>query len=529
MQQLVSVWSALSLGRKAVVAGATVTMFAAILLLGRMATTPGLALLYSGLEAGAAGEVVAALDQRGIVHEIRGNAIYVPEGERDQLRMTLAAEGLPANTGGGYELLDGLSGFGTTSQMFDAAYWRAKEGELARTITANPRIRAARVHIANVQSQPFRKEIAPTASVTVTTSDGLPLDQARALRYMVASAVPGMRTEDVSVIESRKGLILSGEDAADSPLGQSADRAEALRRSVTRMLEARVGPGRAVVEVSLDTVTERESIVEKRIDPASRVAISQDAQERSSDSTDEQPPAAGVASNLPEGEAAQGGRSQSRDSETRERTNFEVSQTQRELLRVPGAVRRLTVAVLLDGVHATDAEGRPSWAPLPEAEIAALRDLVASAVGYDEARGDVITLKSLPFEQGAEAAAAADASWLPSSDRLLPIAQIGVLGLVALAIGLFVLRPILAPKALPAPERPARPSEGRALPPALTGEIAEDGPPTGLVVARAQAPEPEPEETADPVARLRRLISERQHETVEILRGWMEDEKREKA
>ena len=523
MQQLVSVWSALSLGRKTVVIGATLAMFAAVLLLGRMATTPGQALLYSGLESGAAGEVVAALDQRGIAHEVRGNAIYVPEDQRDQLRMTLAAEGLPANTGSGYEILDGLSGFGTTSQMFDAAYWRAKEGELARTITANPRIRAARVHIANVTAQPFRKEIQPTASVTVTTSDGLPVEQARALRYMIASAVPGMRTEDVSVIDSRKGLILSGEDAASSPLGQSADRAEALRRSVMRMLEARVGPGRAVVEVSLDTVTERESITEKRVDPAYRVAISQDAEERSSDSSDQQPPAAGVASNLPEGDATQGGKSQSRNSETRERTNFEVSQVQREVLKAPGAIRRMTVAVLLDGVRSTGPDGAPAWAPLPDAEIAALHDLVASAVGFDEQRGDVITLKSLPLEQGSEAGASADSHWLPSAERLMPMAQIGLLGLVALAIGFFVIRPILAPKALPDAIRLPGPEAERGRPPVLTGEIDDGAVPTGLPVVGRSATAEEPEPEADPVARLRRLISERQNETVEILRGWMED------
>lgn len=528
MQQLVTVWSALSLGRKAVVAGATIAMFAAILLLGRMATTPGLTLLYSGLDPSSAGEVVAALDQRGVAHEVRGNAIYVPDDQRDQLRMTLASEGLPANTGTGYEILDGLSGFGTTSQMFDAAYWRAKEGELARTITANPRIRAARVHIANVQAQPFRKEIQPTASVTVTTSDGLPMEQARALRFMIASAVPGMRTEDVSVIDSRKGLILSGEDKADSLMGQSADRAEALRRSVLRMLEARVGPGRAVVEVSLDTVTDRESIVEKRIDPASRVAISSDAEERSSNSSDEQPATAGVASNLPEGDAAQGGKSQSRNSETRERLNYEVSQTQRELQRNPGAVRRLTVAVLLDGQRSAGTDGAAAWAPLPDAELTALRDLVASAVGYDEARGDVITLKSLPLDQGTEAGSSAEGSWMPSSDRLMPLAQIGVLGLVALAIGFFVVKPILAPKTLTGPVRLAGPEGAPALPPVLNGEIDEGAPPSGLpVVGRAASTEPAVED-ADPVARLRRLINERQHETVEILRGWME-EKGEKA
>ncbi|MBE0554680.1 MAG: flagellar M-ring protein FliF, partial [Rhodobacteraceae bacterium] len=148
MQNLLSIWAALDGRRRALVAGATVAVFLAVIALSRMAASPDLALLYAGLEGAAAGEVIAALDQRGIAHEVRGDSIWVPAAERDSLRMTLAAEGLPANSGSGYELLDGLSGFGTTAQMFDAAYWRAKEGELARTIQSNPQIRAARVHIA---------------------------------------------------------------------------------------------------------------------------------------------------------------------------------------------------------------------------------------------------------------------------------------------------------------------------------------------------------------------------------------------
>ena len=122
MQQIFSVWTALDPRRRIIVIGATILMFAAVIGLSRIAAQPSFTLLYSGLEASAAGEVVAALEQRGIDHEIRGGAIYVPSNQRDQLRMVLASEGLPANSTSGYELLDSLSGFGTTAQMFDAAY-----------------------------------------------------------------------------------------------------------------------------------------------------------------------------------------------------------------------------------------------------------------------------------------------------------------------------------------------------------------------------------------------------------------------
>ena len=112
-------------------------MLVAVFGLIRAATEPSMALLYSGLDATAAGEVVAALEAEGVPFEVADGAILVEAAARDRIRMELAGRGLPAGGPAGYEILDGLTGFGTTSQMFDAAYWRAKEGELARTITGS--------------------------------------------------------------------------------------------------------------------------------------------------------------------------------------------------------------------------------------------------------------------------------------------------------------------------------------------------------------------------------------------------------
>ena len=165
MQQLSVLWMTMDAQRKAMLVGGLAALAVVVVILARIATTPGMTLLYSGLDASAAGEVVAALEARGVAHEVRGEAIFVDQSERDALRMALAGEGLPANGSAGYELLDGLQGFGTTAQMFDAAYWRAKEGELARTIVSSPMVRAARVHIANASAEPFTTRSEVTASV----------------------------------------------------------------------------------------------------------------------------------------------------------------------------------------------------------------------------------------------------------------------------------------------------------------------------------------------------------------------------
>lgn len=539
MQNLISLWQALDAKKRLIVAGATIAVFLAVLGVARIASAPGMSLLYAGLQGGAAGDVVAALEQDGVAFEVRGDSIYVDSSRRDSLRMVLAAQGLPANSGTGYELLDGLSGFGTTSQMFDAAYWRAKEGEIARTILANPLIRAARVHIAQAPSRPFQAEQAAKASVTVTTAaGGLPADQARALRHLVAAAVPGMVPEDVAVIDAVAGL-LPGDESGQRPDAVGEARAAELRRNVERLLEARVGPGKAVVEVAVDVFTDRESITERTFDPQGRVAISQETESRSGTATEPGGDVT-VASNLPEGDAAAGGAGRSENTENRERVNYEVSETQREILRSPGAVKRLSVAVLVDGELVTAEDGTQSVQPRGDEELAVLRDLVSSAVGIDEARGDILTIKSLAFQPDPAMGELMEAGFLPAMGPIDPMSVIQslVLAVVALILGLFVIRPILTsqvrqasltagatPLALPGAGSAALASDGGSgtgapLRDVLTGEI-EDGPDFAL---DGRGVEDLP---MDPVARLRRLIEERQSESVEILRGWMEqDEER---
>ena len=530
MQNVIAIWSALSLRRRAMIIGATLAMFVAVLGLGRIAGQPDMVLLYAGLEPAAAGEVIAALDQDGVAYQVSGDSIYVDVTRRDGLRMALATQGLPAAGGGGYELLDSLSGFGTTSQMFDAAYWRAKEGELARTILAMPEIRAARVHLARAPTRTFQAQEQATASITLTTLTGqLSEAQARAIRHLVASAVSGMKADDVQIIDTIGGLI-GGQDAAAFDGSDASEKAAAIKGNVERLLAARVGPGKAVVEVSVDLVSERESITERKFDPQGRVAISSETEERTGSSTEPGGDVT-VASNLPEGDAAAGGNGQSQNSETRERVNYEVSETQREVLRSPGATRRLTVAVMVDGIATVTADGTRTWAPRPEEELATLRELVGAAVGLDSARGDILTLKSLEFQEvppslGSEAST----TFLPriGAVDVMSMIQTGVLALVALVLGLFVIRPILtsssAPRALQAPEgRLALPGGSGFQAAALDGEVEMGFDIPGMTRDGFDGSLADPEE-ADPASRLRRLIEQRQTESIEILRGWMEQE-----
>ncbi|MEO1139061.1 MAG: flagellar basal-body MS-ring/collar protein FliF [Pseudomonadota bacterium] len=539
MQQLIDVWTALDSRRRVIVALATIAMFAAVLSLARMASAPSLSLLYSGLETGPAGDVVSALEQRGVAYDVRGGAIFVDSARRDELRMTLASEGLPANSAQGYELLDGLSGFGTTSQMFDAAYWRAKEGELARTILAHPAISSARVHIAKTGNNPFQRDVKPSASVSINTNaGGISIKHARALKYLVASAVPGLSADDVSVIDGEGGLVGLAEEA---PASTTDDRADTIRQRVSRLLEARVGAGNAVVEVSVDTVTRSESLRERVIDPESRVAISTDTEEVSNASSDQGGSDVTVASNLPDGDGATSDSSSSQTSETRERVNYEVSQTEREVTLAPGAIKRLTVAVLVNGTTGVNDAGVEVFEPRAEEELTALRELVASAVGFDEARGDVITLKTMQFEPVAPLGTEAQTSFLSGiAFDAMSVIKAAVLAVVALILGLFVVRPVLAGPVSGSARQLAAPADVDAAAvaanpaqEALTGEI-DDGDLGRAPMAVISEGRPGTDQEAtlpalqdaspDPVERLRAMIGERQDETVEILRNWLEGE-----
>ena len=518
MNQLVTAWSALEPGRRIVAVLATVALILAAVGLFRVASTPSLSLLYAGLDPSTSGEIVTALEARGVAHEVRANAIYVDASQRDAVRMSLASDGLPANGVAGYELLDGLSGFGTTSQMFDAAYWRAKEGELARTILASPQVRSARVHIANPVNRPFDRSSEPSASVIVTMGSGsLGGPQAQAMRFLVASAVAGLSPDQVSVIDSVNGIVLAaGKEPEKSVFEDATARADAMRTNIERLLAARVGHGKAIVEVNIDAETDMETITERMLDPEGRVAISSDTEERSSNSSGASGGGVTVASNLPDGDVAGGGgSSNSSNAQTRERVNFDVSEIRRERVKHPGEIRRVSVAVLVDGVTSEAPDGTQVWAERTDEELTALRELVKSAIGFDEARGDVVTIESMEFSAPIETGSIAQAGMFDFlAVNAMSLIQMLFMGVVALVLGLFVLKPLLT----------VREPEGIAqLEPVGPEDLAADidVSPNGEIEINPEAAAMVVADASPNVERLREVITDRASDSTRILEDWL--------
>ncbi|MFV0302407.1 MAG: flagellar basal-body MS-ring/collar protein FliF [Paracoccus sp. (in: a-proteobacteria)] len=530
MQKLQDYWSERSSKQRAVLVAAFIAAFLAVSAFSWAASRPSMAVLYAGLDPTVAGEVIAGVERAGVAYQVRGDSIYVDASQRDRLRMGLAAEGLPADGTAGYELLDGMSGFGTTSQMFDAAYWRAKEGELARTILALPNVKSARVHLAVSQGRGYRRDETATASVTLTTKTGpISQAQARSLKYLLSSGVPGLLPESVTVIDSERGVVAAEED------GSGTERANEMKRNVERILAPHVGLGNAIVELNLDLVTETEVLTEQRFDPKERAMISELVEETSDQSSSGGAQAVTAASNLPDGNAAGGDPSQSTRSENRQQSNYEVSRSLREVSRQPGSVKRLSVAVLVNGIVSETADGKTELVPRPDAEIETLRELVASAVGFDPARGDQITVKSLPFAQlGTEGTLASAGGWLDRIE-LNALLKLMLIGFFALAIAAFILRPILRARQITAIDARMLDDSGaahapRAAPAADNATIEPPSSQAGLDATLIGSELPGKAHLslppADPVARLRGMMKDRQQESLKILSGWIDEKEK---
>ncbi|MEO1014241.1 MAG: flagellar basal-body MS-ring/collar protein FliF [Pseudomonadota bacterium] len=515
MQNLLAIWSGLSASRRAMLIGAVAATLTALGVSVFAARTPEMSLLYAGLEPAVAGDVMMALERMDIDAETRGDAIFVPRPMRDNVRMSLAREGLPAKSQAGYELLDGLSGFATTSEMFDAAYWRAKEGELARTILSVPGVRSARVHIGAAKRSSFDASgDANSAVVTVRMGRGpLNKQQALSIRYLVSLAIAGLPEEKVAVIDAEAGVVLRPGDGAPEAeaMSMANDRERELERRLTSLLEARVGPGAARVSVALELDMEREAMTERILDPESRVTTGRET----TDITQNASGAAGavtVASNLPDGDANGGNQSQSQRNEARERIDYEFSEVRREREKSPGSVKRVSVAVLVDAVREIGGDGAVTTTPRTDEEIESLRQLVESAIGFDEARGDVVTVEAMAFQDlgagGAEATGSPVGQFL--QDNIMSVIKVLIPAIVTLVLGLFVVRPLLSQTSATSGAAADDEEDTDSFMPATV-----DFAPMDDIGGEIEGPD-------DSLDKLKEIAADKQEETAALIKTWLE-------
>jgi flagellar M-ring protein FliF len=431
------------------------------------ATSPQLAPLYSGLSLEDSAAIVKQLQSMNAEFALRGDGdtILVPRDQITTLRMQLAGNGLPSHGQVGYEIFDQQSTLGATSFVQNINNVRALEGELARTITAINRIKSARVHLVLPERQLFQKQAQqPSASIMLSVQGQLSASEVTAIQHLVAAAVEGLTPNRVSIVDDRGELLAGGAEgdpatvlATDAQQRRLAIE-DRMRTRLEDMLNNVLGAGRARVEVSAELDLSRSSSTSEAYDPNSQVVRS--TQTRDIKNSSSEPGTSGavsVANNLPSAtqNATPPGTSAQQGSTTEETTNYEISKTTTTSVSDPGSIKKLSVAVVVDGTYADDGKGSLTYSPRTQAQLDQIKTLVQSAVGFDQARGDQVDVVNMQFAEHPLAnvpGTSAPGLFDFTRDDLMNWAQMGVTLLIALALIVFIMRPLL--KRALSPEAP---------------------------------------------------------------------------
>jgi flagellar M-ring protein FliF len=393
--------------------------------------TPNYQVLFSGMQPKESSEVVAILQQSNIDYKLdpTTGALLVPASEVQGLRMKLAAEGLPRSSTQGMEMLDGDQGFGTSQFVERARYQRAMEEELSRSISQLNNVQSARVHLATPKQSVFvrdRKE--PTASVILNLYAGRNIEpgQVTAITHMVASSVPNMSSADVTIVDQRGRLLSKNDRDANVALSDTQlEYTQKLEKGYIRRIEDILSPivgmdgVRAQVVAEVDfTVTEQ---TQESYNPDLAAIRSEQIQEEKRVGAGGAMGVPGALSNQPsEGgvapETTTNATNADRESSStipgssskNSTRNYELDRTISHTRVAPGAVRKLSVAVLIDERHSLDAEGNVITTALTEPEMTRINALVMDAIGFNQARGDSLNVVNAPFIVPAVAAALPD-------------------------------------------------------------------------------------------------------------------------
>jgi flagellar M-ring protein FliF len=507
---------------------------------------PQMALLFSDLTLEDSAQIVKELERRQVRFQLRndGAQVFVQQEQVARVRLQLAETGMPRGGGVGYEIFDKGDALSSTSFVQNMNQLRALEGELARTIRGIERVQTARVHLVMPERALFSRErTEPSASIVLRVRGGLEPPQIRAVRHLVASAVRGLSPQRISIVDESGRLLADGAGDAAGMTGTSIDERRAgqerhLREQVESIIASVVGPGRARVRVAADMDFNRITQTSDDFDPERRVVRSTQTREEQSNSGESRDGQVSVGNELPGANQTTPQQNTPREAsrKSEETVNYEIARTQRTEVTEGGRIKRVSVAVLVDGIYARDAQGNVNYQPRPAEELERIGALVRSAIGFDQRRGDQVEIVNLRFAEAPQLAAPEPAKpwWmiydLTKEDVRYAI-ELVVLLIVSLLVMLFVVRPLLRrivtpdpPPALPAPS-------GKAL--AADSDAGDDRPAVKAppIVPAMESATMKMIEMAQvrgevhqaSLAKVGELVEKNPHETVSIIRQWLHD------
>ena len=460
MNAMVQSFKDLNQIKLAAMIGTAVIMIGFFAYISLRVAAPTLSPLYANIPVADGAKIVQELETQNIPYELRagGTQILVPSDQVDRLRLKLAQAGLPSQGSVvGYEIFDKSETLGTSNFVLNLNQTRALEGELARTISSFDAVENARVHLVTPRRELFSREtVDPTASVALKLRGAATLtkNEIAAVRNLIATAVPGLKAQRVTIVDSHGALLAKGSDEANDPnvMNENAqdfsrEYERQTREGVERLVEQSVGLGKVKAEVHADIDFNRTVKNTEKYDPDGQVVRSLQSvneNEKSSDSSGA-PNSVSVGNTQPSsqsGSPANNG-SNANKNRTEETTNYEINKEVTNSIKEAGTVRRLSVAVMVDGVTSTDKDGKTTYTPRTPEELKKIEALVKSAVGFDAARGDDISVVNIAFAPAATDVFATDSmEWLKKD--LNSIIQTVVLGGVAILAILLVVRPLVA-------------------------------------------------------------------------------------
>ncbi len=520
------------IGAMVAVAAALVGFFGFVIL---RVTSPQMTTLFTDLSYEDSSAIIKDLDRQAIPYEIRndGAIIMVPKDKVTKLRLKLAESSLPKGGGVGYEIFDKSDALGATNFVQNINHLRALEGELARTIRAIDRVQFARVHLVLPERPLFSRETPePSASIVVRVRGSLEPPQVRAIRHLVASAVNGLKPQRVSIVDENGQLLANGGEDANSDAVNGDERRAAfekrMRSQIETIVSSVVGSGRARVQLTADFDYNKITETSDKFDPESKVVRSTQSREELTSSSDGKENQVSVANELPGGQrqpdATTTPKDQSKKSE--EIVNYEISRTTKTEVVEAGRVNRISVAVLVDGVYGKDEKGEVTYKPRTKEELDTISQLVRSAIGFDQKRGDQVQVVNLRFADAPAAIPVPEPEgWLPklqfTKDDVMNVIELGAMTFLGLIVLFTVVRPLVRKVLTSEPERSsslvtqdgaAASTTPGANPPQLTASN------TAKLIDVAQV---QGQVHAQSVHRVGELAEKNPHETVSIIRQWL--------
>ena len=413
------------------------------------------ALLYGDLGLKDSAKIATALKGAHIPYRLQsgGHQILVPPEDLDEARLLLARKSLPAGNSTGFSLFDHQSLL-TGSDFLDRINeTRAIDGSLEQTIELIHGVHAARVQVVLPRRPAFSLQTQPAqASVMLSLGPGgIDRESVQAIRNLVASAVPGLKPTNISIVDDQ-GELLARPGDAGMPSGNSRDERiqkqteQRLSKAVRSLLAASLGRGNVQVVTTAAMDFDKTEQTATTYDPNGQVARSKQDSRSSSTTTDQAPKSVSVANNLPGASNATSSSAQvSKHTKSEETTNYEISQTVRHIVHDTPQITRLNVAVMVNDIRSVGKDGKVHWKKRSAAELASIRQLVETAIGYDKKRGDVVDVQSMPFapKPVTKVPHRSLLARLTHSGLLIPALHVLLTALVGLVALLVVFRPLV--------------------------------------------------------------------------------------